>query len=258
MTILTYHAVDPLWTGPLSVHPAAFEEQLAWIVAHRRVVSLTDLVDRVPDGASKSLVALTFDDGFGSVLEHAVPILARFDVPFTIFLIAKMYDGSGSTVDWVDWPPSHPLRTLDPSEVRHLQARGAAFGSHSYLHADMTTLGYERALADLVRSRETLRELLGEDVTQLAYPRGRHDDEVRRAAAAAGFTQAFGLSVAPGVRGAHALPRVGVYPADRDWSLGVKTAPVYGRLRASPNYYRFRRWIQRYRPGSPLLVLSLS
>jgi peptidoglycan/xylan/chitin deacetylase (PgdA/CDA1 family) len=251
VTILTYHAVDPLWTGHLSVHPATFEEQLAWIVEHRRVVSLTELVDHVPDGASKDLVALTFDDGFGSVLEHAVPILARFDVPFTIFLIAKMYDGSGSTVDWVDWPPNHPLRTLDPSEVRDLQAHGATFGSHSYLHADMTTLGYDQALADLVRSRETLGQLLGEEVTQLAYPRGRHDDDVRNAAVAAGFTQAFGLSVAPAIRGMHALPRVGVYPSDRDWSLRLKTEPVYGRLRASPKYYRFRRGIERYRPGSP-------
>jgi peptidoglycan/xylan/chitin deacetylase (PgdA/CDA1 family) len=124
------------------------------------------------------------------------------------------------------------------------------FGSHSYMHADMTTLGYDDALADLVRSRETLQTLLGEDVTLLAYPRGRHNDDVRRAAAAAGFTQAFGLSVTPAMRGAHALPRVGVYPTDRDWSLRLKTVPLYGRLRAGPNYYRFRRRIQRIRPSS--------
>jgi peptidoglycan/xylan/chitin deacetylase (PgdA/CDA1 family) len=252
VTILTYHAVDPQWTGPLSVHPARFAEQVAWIAAHRRVVPLAELLDRVPNGASRNLVALTFDDGFGSVLEHALPILSRFDLPFTIFLIGKMYDGSGSSVDWVDKPPAHTLRTLAPSEIRELQAHGVRFGSHSHLHADMTTLGYDRALADLVRSRQTLRQLLREDVTLLAYPRGRHDDQVRRAAAAAGFTRAFGLAVAPATRGVHALPRVGVYPPDTGWSLRLKTEPLYGRLRASPRYRWFRRRIQRYRPGAPL------
>ena len=76
---------------------------------------LKELLDRFPNGASKELVALTFDDGFGSVLEHALPILTRHDLPFTIFLIGKMYERSGSSVDWVDRPPTHPLRTLDPS-----------------------------------------------------------------------------------------------------------------------------------------------
>lgn len=246
MTILTYHAVDPLWTGALSVHPAAFEEQIAWLVSHRRVVPLVELLERFPDGVSKDLVALTFDDGFSSVAQYALPVLARSDVPFTVFLIAKMYDGSASSVDWVDRPPGHPLRTLDPSEIRRLRANGASFGSHSYLHADMTTLGYDAAVADLTRSRETLQQLLGEDVTSLAYPRGRHDDAVRRAAAAAGFTCAFGLAVAPETRAAHALPRVGIYPTDRGWSLRLKTTPVYGRLRASPRYHSLRRRIQRH------------
>jgi len=251
VTILTYHAVDPIWTGALSVHPARFTEQIAWIAANRRVVALEELLNRVPSGVSRSLVALTFDDGFGSVIEHAVPILSRFNLPFTIFLIGKMYDGSGASVDWVDAPPEHALRTLDADEVRELQRHGVRFGSHGYTHANLATLGYERALADLVRSREVLNELLREDVTTLAYPRGRHDQEVRRAAAAAGFGRAFGLAVAASARGAHALPRVGVYPADTGASLRVKTQPLYGRLRATATYPWLRRRIERVRPSGP-------
>jgi peptidoglycan/xylan/chitin deacetylase (PgdA/CDA1 family) len=251
VTILTYHAVDPLWTAPLSVHPSRFAEQIAWIVEHRQVVPLEELLDRVPTGSSREFVALTFDDGYTSVLEHALPVLTRFNLPFTIFLIAKMYDGSGSSVDWVDKPPAHTLQTLDRSQIRELQAHGVRFGSHSHAHADMTTLGYDRALADLVRSREILQQLLGEDITTLAYPRGRHDDHVRRAAAAAGFARAFGLAVAPATRGTHALPRLGVYPADTGGSLMLKTEPLYGRLRASSPYPWLRRRIERFRPGAP-------
>ncbi|MBW8863282.1 MAG: polysaccharide deacetylase family protein, partial [Acidobacteria bacterium] len=107
------------------MHPARFAEQIAWIAANRRVVALEELLNRVPSGVSRSLVALTFDDGFGSVIEHAVPILSRFNLPFTVFLIGKMYDGSGASVDWVDAPPEHALRTLDADEVRETRARGS-------------------------------------------------------------------------------------------------------------------------------------
>lgn len=251
MTILTYHAVDPGWTAPLSVHPARFAEQVAWIAKHRQVVPLEELLDRFPNGSSKEFVALTFDDGFSSVFEHALPVLSRHGLPFTIFLIGKMCDRSDSSIDWVDKPPAHPLRTLDPSQVRELQALGVRFGSHGYSHADMTTLGFDDALADLVRSRQILRQFLGEDVTTLAYPRGRHDEQVRRAAQEAGFTWAFGLAVPPADRGAHALPRLGVYPKDTGYSLRLKTEPLYGRLRSSSSYPWLRRRIERFRPGAP-------
>jgi peptidoglycan/xylan/chitin deacetylase (PgdA/CDA1 family) len=251
MTILTYHAVDPGWTAALSVPPERFAEQVRWIAAHRRVVPLHDLLGGSPAGGSRDAVALTFDDGFASVYEHAVPVLRALELPFTVFLIGKMHDGSGATVDWVDRPPGHPLRTLETAQIRELRAEGVRFGSHSYAHLDMTTLGYERARADLVRSREVLEELLGEPVTTLAYPRGRHDDDVRRAAADAGFAWAFGLAVPPQAVGPRAVPRVGVYPKDRAPSLRVKTQPAYARFRASSPYPWLRRRIERIRPGAP-------
>lgn len=251
MTILTYHAVDPGWSAPLSVPPARFVEQVRWIAAHRRVVSLEELLATSPGGASRDAVALTFDDGFASVYEHAVPLLRRLGLPFTVFLIGKMHDGSGATVDWVDRPPAHQLRILETGQIRELQAEGVRFGSHSYGHADMTTLGYESSRADLLRSREVLEDLLGEPVTTLAYPRGRHDEHVRRAAAETGFTWAFGLAVPSTVVGPTAVPRVGVYPKDRARSLRVKTEPLYARFRASSPYPWLRRRIERIRPGAP-------
>lgn len=251
MTILTYHAVDPDWTAPLSVPPARFEAQVTWLAAHRRVVPLEDLLADPGPAPSRRTVAITFDDGFSSVMDHAVPVLRRLGLPFTLFLIGKMHDGSGSAVDWVDRPPTHPLRILDAAQVRELQADGVRFGSHSHAHADMTTLGYEACLRDLRRSREVLEQFLGEPVTTLAYPRGRHDPDVRRAAAEAGFSWSFGLAVPPATVGPQAVPRVGVYPKDTPSSLRVKIEPAYARFRASSPYPWLRRRIERVRPGAP-------
>jgi peptidoglycan/xylan/chitin deacetylase (PgdA/CDA1 family) len=253
MTILTYHAIDPSWGAPLSVSPDLFARQLAWLQRGRPIVALHDAVP--PNGAAGpgDAIALTFDDAFTSVYEHAMPILERMRVPATIFLIAKTLDpaGGGFEVDWVDRPPALPLRVLDAVQVKELQATGVRFGSHSYGHQDLTTLGYDACLEDLRRSRAVLEDLLGEPVTALAYPRGRHDERVRRAAANAGFVRSYGLVVPESVRGPQAVPRIGVYPTDTPWSLWVKTRGWYGRFRASGPYPWLRRRLGRIPPGAP-------
>lgn len=251
MTILTYHAIDPGWQAPLSVPPELFARHLAWLHRSRALVPLEDAVPRPGATRPTEAIALTFDDAFTSVYDHAMPVLERLRVPATIFLIAKTLDGGHADVDWVDAPPVHPLRVLDRTQVKELQAAGVRFGSHSYSHDDLTTLGYDACVEDLRRSRDVLEELLGEPVTTLAYPRGRHDETVRRAAADAGFTWSFGLAVPERVAGPQAVSRVGVYPGDSPWSLWVKTRGWYGRFRASAPYPWLRRRLERVRPGAP-------
>lgn len=253
MTILTYHAIDPGWRAPLSVSPALFARQLTWLHRSRPIVPLGDAIPGRGGVGPTGAIAVTFDDAFTSVYEHAIPVLERLGIPATIFLIAKTLDpdADGFEVDWVDRPPAHPLRVLDATQVKELQAAGVRFGSHSYAHRDLTALGYEACLEDLRRSRAVLEDLLDEPVTTLAYPRGRHDETVRRAAADAGFEWSFGLAVPERIAGPQAVPRVGVYPADTPLSLWVKTRGWYGRFRASGPYPWLRRGVDRFRPGAP-------
>jgi len=67
-----------------------------------------------------------------------------------------------------------------------------------------------------------------------AYPRGKHNAIVRRAAAAAGYSRAFALPENTEIVGPHSLPRVGIFPGDGIASLRVKTDPAYLRVRHSP------------------------
>jgi peptidoglycan/xylan/chitin deacetylase (PgdA/CDA1 family) len=168
MTILTYHAIDPGWRAPLSVPPELFARQLAWLHRTRPIVPLDDAVPAGRLGRPTRSIALTFDDAFTSVHEHAMPVLERLRIPATIFLIAKTLDphGGARDVDWVDRPPAHPLAVMDATQVKELQAAGVRFGSHSYGHQDLTTLGYEACLEDLRRSRAVLEDLPGVATTR--------------------------------------------------------------------------------------------
>ena len=232
MSILCYHSLDPGWASPLAVPPGVFATHASWLSRKRDVVDAgRAALAMTPHGTLPGkMSALTFDDGYADLYKHALPILARHRMPATVFLVAATLS-EGAAVDWVDDPPAHELRALTADQVLEMQAAGVTFGSHSRAHLDLTALSYEDCVSDLKSSRETLEDVLRRRVTLLAYPRGRHDPDVRRAAAAAGFEIAFSLPDEAEEISRLAVPRAGVYPHNGTATLRVKTARSYVPLR---------------------------
>jgi peptidoglycan/xylan/chitin deacetylase (PgdA/CDA1 family) len=235
VAILCYHSVQSDWQSPLAVSADAFAQHCAWLAKHRRVVDLPEAVAHMDERARlpRPLAALTFDDGFGGVYEHAFPLLTRYQLPATVFLVAETLSPGGRKVDWVQPLPSRPLTTLSREQVLEMQAAGVRFGSHSYAHQDLTTLDEEACVTDLKASRDLLEDLLQRAVAFLAYPGGRHDAKVRRAAERAGFSHAFTLPVRPEPLSPFAVPRVGIWPGNGAFALRLKTSPWYLRVRTS-------------------------
>jgi peptidoglycan/xylan/chitin deacetylase (PgdA/CDA1 family) len=217
------------------VDPETFDRQMAWLASHRRVVSLdaaTEMMDangRLP----RQIAAVTFDDGFDSVHEHAMPTLQRWGFDATVFVVAQTLEKAGAGIDWIE-DPRAPRRSLSLSEVLELRDAGFDIGSHSYSHRDLTTLLDEEIVSDLRQSREVLEDLVERPVTVLAYPGGRHDVRVRRAAATAGFEYSYAMADTEPRRLPHAIPRVGVYQGQGTATLFAKTSPWFWRMRASP------------------------
>jgi peptidoglycan/xylan/chitin deacetylase (PgdA/CDA1 family) len=235
VTILCYHAIDPAWEAPLAVTPDAFAGHVDWLARHRRMLGVEEAIELL-DGSQRlprGLAALTFDDGFASVHQHALPILRHRGILATVFLVARTLAGDDRPPDWVDIPPPSPAPALTRDQVLELREAGFRFGSHSFGHLDLTTLPPEECEADLRHSREILEELLREPVRLLAYPRGRHDEGVRRAAARAGFTHAFSLPERREPSGPHAIPRVGVYRGNGALAMRIKSARSYLPVRSS-------------------------
>lgn len=233
MTVLCYHSVHPTWSSPLAVTPAELEEQCAWLARRRRVLPLTNAVAQMPASGRlpRGAAALTFDDGFAELQEHALPILTRHRLPATVFLVAQTLTPGGQAVDWVDTPGDTPLRTLDIDQVREMRDAGIDFESHSWAHLDLTRLGYEECVRDLKDSRELLSDLLGRPVSMLAYPRGRHDGVVRAAAERAGYAHAFALPERAESPSRYAIPRVGIYRGNSLTAVRVKSSRAYLPLR---------------------------
>ena len=253
MTILCYHSVACGWDDPVSVEPSDFEWQCRRLKRGRGVVPLAAVRDRlssagtVPHGA----VVLTFDDGFADFAEHAVPIMAKYGLPATMFVVAGSVTAGGVPVNWItglDPVDAPPLLTVD--EIEDLHDRGWEIGSHSMAHHDLPLLSEAECRADLAESRELLSDLLGHEVTTLAYPFGRHTAHVRRAAARAGYSCALALPEGPEVGGAFAVPRTGIYRGNPRWKFAMKTSRWYPTVRTSSLYRRASSAALRGRPSS--------
>jgi peptidoglycan/xylan/chitin deacetylase (PgdA/CDA1 family) len=248
MTILCYHSVEPNWESPLANTPGEFEGHCAWLARRRTLLPLDGAVQRLDRSGRlpRRYAAVTLDDGFEPIHEHAFPVIKRYGVPTTVFVVAQTLTPEGQDVDWVRTPPPWPLRTLSLEQILEMQDAGIDFQSHSWAHRDLPDLDPNACLADLRRSRELLEDLLKRRVPFLAYPRGRHDADVRKAAERAGYTHAFALPEGPEEPGAYAVPRIGVHRGNSVGTVRVKSARAYLPVRT-----RVRRLKGRARGPAP-------
>jgi peptidoglycan/xylan/chitin deacetylase (PgdA/CDA1 family) len=81
-----------------NITPAHFERQIQFVSEHYSAVHARDLESpERPDRA----ICITFDDGYASIHSHAYPILRRFNIPFSVYLVTDSV-GSESFI-WVDF-----------------------------------------------------------------------------------------------------------------------------------------------------------
>ena len=100
--ILGYHKVSAD-THPFfePVHPDLFEQQMQFLKACYRVMSLQELVSRAARGeVPERAVAITFDDGYCDNYDYAFPILKKYQFPAMIF-VATGAIGTGHPI-WHD------------------------------------------------------------------------------------------------------------------------------------------------------------
>jgi peptidoglycan/xylan/chitin deacetylase (PgdA/CDA1 family) len=230
--VIVYHAIGRVersaarWNG--FIRPERFAAQMSWLAEHRRVVDLDALFE--PDTSpGPPRVAITFDDGYRSVLEHGIPVLRERGFPATIFVPTR-WIGARNTWD-TGTDVSHELMTAE--ELAELALSGFAIESHGHAHIDYARSDPGTVEADMRSSVERLTELLGRPPRYLAYPYGRATAAAAAEAARLGLRAAFGLDRPLGPFGDFALPRVPIVPADARPLFALKTAGRYVAWRQS-------------------------
>lgn len=236
MTILCFHSVAPESSSTLTVSSEQFEGYCRWLKANRQVVPLATAQANLDHRfrPRDPMTAITFDDGWSGVYDHAWPILQTYDLPFTVFVIAETLVDPDVPREWLDNPVGAPTDMITLEQTREMFAAGVDIGSHSMRHDDLPSLGRSVCEKDLRDSKELLEDLLSAPIPTLAYPKGRHDSVVREAAKATGYSAAYSLPETREEVGQFSIPRVGIYPTNGVRALRIKTHPRYLDVRLHP------------------------
>ncbi len=100
--ILCYHRVGtegaPLFSR---LDPQVFEAQMKYVRKRYRLVSLEQLCREIANGDPvEPSLAITFDDGYRDLYTHAFPVLRKYEIPATIYLIGRSMETGESP--WYD------------------------------------------------------------------------------------------------------------------------------------------------------------
>jgi peptidoglycan/xylan/chitin deacetylase (PgdA/CDA1 family) len=229
---LLYHAAIslpaalPPWQRTLAVGPSELDWQFGELRrAGYRSLTLAEYQAALESGQDDdSGVLLTFDDAYAHVLETVSPLLQRHGLTAALFVPVAHIGGCN------DWDgPDVPLQGY-PLASR-LALREAAQGpwelaSHGLSHVDLRTLTGTERREQLRLAREQLSELADEPVSDLAYPYGLANQEVRADARAAGYRMAF--SARPEASDdRYALPRLVIRGQEGRTAFKIKLEPEF-------------------------------
>jgi peptidoglycan/xylan/chitin deacetylase (PgdA/CDA1 family) len=237
--ILGYHAVSDRWPSEFSVTPPRLTEQLEFLLGRGLQPMTFGDVMRAPSGSGA--FAITFDDGFRSVVRRALPLLSELGVPATVFAVTEFVGSKRPPAwpgleEWLGTPFESELESLSWDELEQLAAAGWEIGSHSRSHPALTELDDASLLRELRGSREDVEQRLGRPCFSLAYPFGDVDDRVVRAAREAGYEAAATFGGRFHAWEPLRSPRVAVLRSDSLFRFRLKASPRTRWLRSSSTW----------------------
>src|SRR5712691_11273092 len=115
--------------------------------------------------------SVTFDDGFLSVIENALPELKKHGIPCTVFIIS---DFLGKVPAWAEEysAEDEPERIVTREALVRMPSDLVVVGSHTMTHPRLTTVSPAAAARELVESRRQLEKWLGKEVRLFSFPYG--------------------------------------------------------------------------------------
>jgi peptidoglycan/xylan/chitin deacetylase (PgdA/CDA1 family) len=164
--ILTYHGIELSPTNSYNVSLSNFEKQIDYIYKKYNVISLpqylNNLEKKIP--FSSNTIIITFDDGFRNFYEHAYPILKKYQIPATCFIItSKVGNSKGNYMNW--------------EELKEIASDGLiTIGAHSVTHKSLPSLNDVNLQHEIRDSKFMIEINLGIPVICFSYPYGTRRD----------------------------------------------------------------------------------
>jgi peptidoglycan/xylan/chitin deacetylase (PgdA/CDA1 family) len=195
--VLNYHAIDDTAatdaTRNVSVSLTIFKEHMEWLYKEGyKSVSKEDLREVILNGKKlhDKYVLITFDDGYYSLYQYALEVMAQYGFTATLFLSTSFI---GKPYDQNDFYFVQHDRQLTWEELRTLVKNGWSIQSHGYNHYKMSTLTTEQLQTEVTLSKSLIEQNLGTVVDEFAFPYGIYTNKVINELKAAGYKFAYSV-----------------------------------------------------------------
>ena len=233
--VLYYHGVPDQFRDP-------FARQMRALVKRANPLSLSQISSCPAKGHH---VLVTFDDGFRSVIDNALPALEECGVPAVLFVPTGWLGrppawgrlaGAGATTECV----------LSGDEVGKLAHHELlTFGAHSVSHPRFPDLSPDTAKAELSDAKHKLETATGKPVESFSFPHGAYTSEQVGWAREAGYQWLFSIAptLLPTDPSSAVVGRFSVEPTDWALEFKLKLAGAY-------------RWMSKRNPAPTSLSVN--
>ena len=179
LRVLQYHSItkedssNDIWSLDLN----SFSKHMSYFYRNKNInlYKCTDLILKRP----KDGIMITFDDGYKNNFEIAAPILFKFQIPFSLFVIT-------------DFIRQAKRNYMNESMLKELADNPlVSIGSHSQSHARLTKCNRKELVNEISGSKSYLEDLLGKEIDMFSYPYGNFNSVVRSEVFQAGYKLGF-------------------------------------------------------------------
>ena len=115
-------------------------------------------------GLPEKVVIITMDDGQVGCYTDAFPVLKKYNVPATIFIVNTLV----GTEDYFSWEQAKEMYDTGLVKIH----------CHGYNHSEYSSVGKQKLIEDYTKSHQEIEQYMGEEVQKImAYPAGKSSQD---------------------------------------------------------------------------------
>ncbi len=118
-------------------------------------------------GLPEKVIIITMDDGQIGCYTEAFPVLKKYNVPATIFIVNTLV----GTEDYFSWQQAKEMYDTGLVKIH----------CHGYNHSEYSSVGKDKLISDYTKSHKEIEEHMGEEIQKImAYPAGKSSQDTIR------------------------------------------------------------------------------
>jgi peptidoglycan/xylan/chitin deacetylase (PgdA/CDA1 family) len=180
LAILAYHKIgDPPgngWNTWNYVSENNFQNQLEYLKYNNwKVINVDSFLEGIeqPDSLTDKSALITFDDGYRSTLNTALPILKIFSYPAIVFVPTAFVGNYNSFDADIFYEPIENICSWE--ELIELEINDVSIQSHGISHSHFSQLSKEIQLQEILESKQLIQDKIGKEVLIFSFPYGDND-----------------------------------------------------------------------------------